>query len=218
MRISLYTGVMICSTMQKPFAFSLAILAIASLFAMLAIGPALAKDIATIPLDKRLQLTSSSNMDVHLLQVTISDMPYGGAYAEHPEDMLWPVLVYTYENHGSVPQEGHLHVIFTDNKGDTYEKTDPGMLNPVQPGNVSSSRLIEIALPKDRTLTKMTVIQGFEQTDYDLAYPPGSPSASPAASSSPSGSSAPGKFCLGSLVLPLMLVCAAWAGKQIVKK
>lgn len=207
--------------MQKLLASFTTALVFVSLAMALFAGPALAADIVTIPLDKRLPLTSTPNMNVRLIQVTISDTTYGGVFAPDPAAVLFPVLVYEFENHGSTSQTGHLYVIFTDDKGDTYEARDPGMLDPVKPGNKSSPRILEIAIPKDRKLTKLTVVQGFEQTDYELAYPSSSspqPTSGPTGGASPTGGATPGQPCLGSLALPLLLVGGAWIGGRLLKK
>jgi hypothetical protein len=206
---------MIFSTMRKPLAFLMAFLLIALLFAAMAAGTASAKDIVTIPLDKRIEITPG--MFAYLIQVTISDTTYGASYAENPDEVIFPVLVYTYENRGTVAQNGHLHIRFVDDQGKTYEGSDAGTMDPVKPGNSSSTRLIEVNIPKDRKVTELHVVMGFEDETILLDYPDiPTPTATPAPVGS--GSASPkGNVCISALLLPLTLVGATWLGRRAIK-
>jgi hypothetical protein len=207
---------MIFSTMQKPLAFLVATLLVALLFVALTAGTASAKDIVTIPLDKRFEGTPG--IYVHLIQVTISDTTYGASFAEDQSKVIFPILVYNYENRGTVAQSGHLHVRFVDNQGTSYDGSDAGTMDPVQPGNTSSTRIIEVNIPKDRKVTELHVVMGFDELIYPLNYPDTyTTTATPGPTGTPS-STPKGNFCIGLLLLPLTIVGAAWIGKRVVKK
>jgi hypothetical protein len=207
---------MILSTMRKPLALLVAFLLVALLFAAMAAGTASAKDIVTIPLDKRIEVTPG--MFAYLIQVTISDTTYGASYAQDPSKVIFPVLVYTYENHGTVAQNGHLHIRFVDDQGKTYEGSDAGTMDPVSPGNTSSTRLIEVNIPKDRKVTELHVVMGFEDETILLNYPDApTPTATPAPAGT-SSASPKGNFCISALLLPLTLVGATWLGRRAIKR
>jgi hypothetical protein len=207
---------MIFSTMRKPLAFLVAFLLVALLFVAMAAGTASAKDLVTIPLDKRIEV--SPGMFAHLIQVTISDTTYGASYAPDPSKVIFPVLVYTYENRGTVAQNGHLHVRFVDDQGNSYEGSDAGTMDPVRPGNSSSTRLIEVNIPKDRRVTELHVVMGFEDQTILLNYPDmPTPTATPVPAGSASASPK-GNFCISTVLLPLLIVGALWIGKRAVKK
>ena len=202
--------------MRKPFALIVAFLLVA-LFATLAAGTASAKDLVTIPLDKRVEVTPG--MYAHLIQVTISDTTYGASYAEDPSKVIFPILVYQYENHGTVAQSGHLKVRFVDDQGNTYNGDDAGTMALVRPGNTSSTRLIEVNIPKDRKVTELVVVMGFDEQTFKLDYPSATtaPTATPGATETPS-SSPKGNVCISMLVLPLTIVGAVWIGRRVSKK
>jgi hypothetical protein len=207
---------MIFSTMRKPLAFLVASLLIALLFVAMAAGTASSKDIVTIPLDKRVEVTPG--MFANLIQVTISDTTYGASYAEDPTKVIFPVLVYTYENRGTVAQNGHLHVRFVDDLGNIYDGSDAGTMDPVKPGNTSSTRIIEVNVPKDRRITELHVVMGFDEQTFMLNYP-GMPTATATPGASGTASASPkGNFCISMVLLPLMLVGATWLGRRVIKK
>ncbi len=131
--------------------------------------------------------------------------------------VIYPILLYTYQNVGCVPETGHLHVRFIDDQGEVYDATDAGTLEPVQPGKTTASRPLEINIPKDRKVTSLIIIQGFNQQTIPLVYPG---TASPTSTPAPSGSASvtPGSLCLGSLILPLTVVGMAWAGMRLSRK
>ncbi len=202
--------------MRKPIAFIIAFLLVAPIIVAIVAGQASAKDLVTIPLNESIQI--SSNLKANLLQITISDITEGGSYAEDPSKVIFPILWYNYQNVGSVPESGHLHVKFIDDQGQVYEGRDEGTLEPIQPGKTSAYRPIEINIPKDRRLTDLVIVMGFSQQTIHLDYP-GSPT--PTSTPAPSGgpaSQGPGGLCPGALLLPLTLIGAAWAGVRLARK
>jgi hypothetical protein len=201
--------------MRKPIAFIIAFLLVAPIIVAIAVGQASAKDIVTIPLNESVQI--SPNLKANLIQITISDTTYGGSFAEDQSKVIFPILVYNYQNVGSVPETGHLHVKFVDDQGEVYDATDPGTMDPIQPGKTGANRPLEINIPKDRKVTSLVVVQGFNQQTIPLVYPG---SASPTSTPAPSGtaSGTPGGLCLGSLILPLTIVGMAWAGMRLSRK
>jgi hypothetical protein len=203
-------------TMRKPFTLIVAFLLVVPLFLAMAAGPVSAKDLVTIPLDKRIEVTPG--MFAHLIQVTISDSTYGGSFAEDQSKVIFPILVYTYENHGTVSQSGHLHVKFVDDQGTSYDGTDAGTMDLVKPGNTSSTRIIEINIPKDRRITELHVIMGFEEQTIKLDYPGlPTPTVTPAATATASATPK-GNFCISTVLLPLTLVGATWLGRRAIKR
>jgi hypothetical protein len=207
---------MIFFTMRKPFALIVAFLLVALPCLALAAGTASAKDIVTIPLDKRIEVTPG--IFAHLIQVTISDTTYGASFAEDQSKVIFPILVYAYENRGTVAQSGHLHVRFVDDQGQSYDGSDAGTMDPVKPGNSSSTRILEVNIPKDRRVTELHVLLGFDEQTFKLYYPDmPTPTATPAPTGTPSASPK-GNICLGSVMLPLTLVGAAWMGPRAIKR
>ncbi len=157
-------------------------------------------------------------MFAHLIHVTISDTTYGASYAEDPCKVIYPVLVYTYENRGTVAQNGHLHVRFVDDQGNSYDGSDAGTMDPVRPGDTSSTRIIEVNIPKDRKVTQLQVVMGFEEQTIPLNYPD-MPTPTPAPGATGTASASPkGNFCISTVLLPLMLVGATWLGGRAIKK
>jgi len=202
--------------MRKPLAFLVAFLLVALLFVAMAAGTASAKDIVNIPLDKRIEVTPG--MFAYLIQVTISDTTYGASYAEDPNKVIFPVLVYTYENRGTVAQNGHLHIRFVDDQGKSYDGSDAGTMDPVKPGNTSSTRLIEVNIPKDRKVTELHILMGFEEQTILLNYPDmPTPTATPGPAGTASASPK-GNFCISMVLLPLMLVGVTWLGRRVIKR
>lgn len=199
--------------MQK----TLALLAVVLLAFILASGPvtgATERDEFTIPLDRYVNL--STNLTIHILQVTISDLTYGGAYSPDPENMTWPIIMFQYENYGTQQVAGRLHVQFVDNAGSVYDKSDVYNGGPIYPGKKSTPQMLEIAMPKDRTLTQLVVIDEWtkDQTVIPVVYP--------ASMSSPSSTSEPlvltGDTLRNLLIIPLILVVVGLVGWYIAKK
>ncbi len=87
--------------MRKLFMLIVAFVLVALPFVAMSAGSASAKDIVTIPLDKRFEVTPG--IVVHLIQLTISDTTYGASFAQDESKVVYPVLVYNYENHGTIP-------------------------------------------------------------------------------------------------------------------
>jgi hypothetical protein len=182
----------------------------------LAAGTASANVIATIPLDKRVEVTPG--MEVHLMHVSVSDITLGGSFAEDPSKVIFPILVYQYENHGTVAQSGHLQVRFVDDQGQSYDGNDAGTMESIKPGDTSSLRSIEINIPKDRKLTELIVVMGFDEQTFPLTYP-GTPTPAPTPGPTGTPSASPkGNLCLGMVLLPLTVLGAAWIGTRVTRK
>jgi hypothetical protein len=208
---------LIFSTMRKPFTLIVAFLLIALLFVAMSAGCASAKDIVTISLDKRFEVTPG--IIVHLIQLTISDTTYGASFAQDESKVVYPVLVYNYENHGTVPATGHLHARFVDDQGTIYDGVDAGEIGQIPPGGTSSTWIIEVNIPKDRKITEITFVRGLEpETTYTITYP-ATPTPSPVPTATPAASAArKGNFCISTVLLPLLLVGAAWLGGRAIKR
>jgi len=207
--------------MRKLLLSGPAALALVLLLAALSAWPAQATDIESVTLDKRVPV--SDTMDAYLAQLTISDTTYGGAYAPDPQNSLFAVLVYNYENHGSTPQTGHLNIAFLDDNGTWYPAVDPGTLSPVGPGQTSYRSTLEIAFPKDRKLVGYKFVKGFQETDFSLPYymPSGSPTATPTSqpSASTGGSATPTPALpAGAAVLMLIIAGTALAGRRLIRR
>jgi hypothetical protein len=206
----------ILSTMRRPFALIVALLLITPLLMALAAGTASAKDLVAVPLDQRVEVTPG--MYAHLIQLTISDTSYGASFADDLDNVLFPVLVYNYENNGTVAQTGHLHVRFTDDHGQTYDGRDAGTMAQIQPDSISSIDFIEINIPKDRKITELTVIMGFKEQTIPIDYPD-MPAPTPAPTSNATPSASPtGTICISTMLLPLTLIGVAWAGTRMARK
>jgi hypothetical protein len=206
--------------MQRRLTLITTLLLVATLFVAMAAGVASAAPassiLATIQLDKDVEVTPG--MQAHLMYISISDETWGGSYAQDPSAVIYPILSYTYENHGTVPQNGHLNVRFVDDLGQSYEGKDDGTMDTIAPGKTSSTRTIEINIPKERKLTGLVVIMGFEEVTYPIDYPDlQTPTATPepgeASSASPTGT-----VCIGAMLLPLVLVGTVWIGKRMARK
>lgn len=190
----------------------------AALLLAVSVAPAMAADI-TIPVGKTQHMTD--NLDVRFIQVTIAPVSHAQTYTEHPEERIFPILVYRYVNVGTKGEIGHLTIKFTDDQGTEYKTTDPGTMVPINPGTESEDRYLEVDIPKDRKIVKFTVVKGFDEFDYPLTYP--GPTATPVqqATVTPTGqptpSPTPQKLCLGSMILPLLAVGAVFVGRRYVK-
>ena len=203
--------------MQRSHVFIVALLLAVPLLAAAIAAPASATDVATIPIDRQIEVTPG--MFANLIQLTISDTTYGGSFAPDPSKVIFPVLVYTYTNRGTVAQNGHLHVRFVDDQGQTYDGSDPGTMDAVQPGQTTGVRTIEINVPKDRKITELVVVMGFEEQTIKITYPgTTTPTPSPAPTAAAGTASPKGNACIGSVVLPLLIVGIAWAGFRITRK
>lgn len=203
--------------MRKPYPLIVAFLLVALLFVAMSAGTASARDIVTIPLDKRFEVTPG--IVVHLIQLTISDTTYGASFAQDESKVVYPVLVYNYENHGTVPMRGHLHARFVDDQGTIYDGVDAGEIGLIPPGGTSSTWIIEVNIPKDRKLTEITFVRGLEpETTYVINYPD-MPTPTPAPTAGASASPSPkGNFCISTVLLPLTLLGVTWLGRRAIKR
>jgi len=202
--------------MQKP----LALLAVVLLAFILATGlatGAVERDEFTIPLDRYVNL--STNLTIHILQVTISNVTYGGAYSADPDNSVWPVLMFQYENYGVQQVAGRLHMQFIDNASSVYDKTDVYMGGPIYPGKKSIPQTMEIAMPKGRVLTGLIVID--EWTKKQVLIPVEYESATSAVSS-PTPTTVPEILIVDDnlrnlLIIPIILVIVGLVGWYIAK-
>lgn len=206
--------------MRRLIGFAVAAMLAVPLLVAVAVGPAMATDLAVIPLNKDVEVTPG--MYAHLIQVTISDTTYGASYAQDPNAVVFPMVLYTYQNRGTISQYGHLQVQFIDDKGQIYNDTDYGTIFEVQPGNTSEVRFLEVNIPKERKVVELKIILGLDEVDIPISYQVSTPAPGSTSSTGTTPSAGPkGNVCIGSLVLPLLLVgivSAAWAGRRIAKK
>jgi hypothetical protein len=124
----------------------------------------------------------SNNLTVHMIQLTMSNLTYGGAYSTDPVNTVWPVLVFKYENHGKAQVACRLHVKLIDNASAVYEKTDVTIPQPIYPGQVSTFVTLEFAVPKSRTITKLIVIDDALKNvtaELPIVYPTPTPLPTP---------------------------------------
>lgn len=173
-------------------------------------APLAAADEAVIPLDKDQRI--SDNINAHLVQVVLKGAPISNEYwvEGDPGNYLWPTLYYYYENTGTEAETGRITVRFTDDKGDEYKVSDAGTFDKISPGGRSGERTLNVGIPKDRKVVRMTVIKGFDEYSYELTYASATsaPTAAPTGTTTPTqpaGTSTPTQFCLGSWALPLLI-------------
>ncbi len=141
-----------------------------------------------IPLDTDVYLTG--NMTVHIIQLTMSNITYGGAYSPDPEHSVWPVITFQYENRGMSQLRGRLHLQIVDNSstvppGYTYDKVDYTIPQPITPGQKSQPVTLEFAIPKGRLVTKLVIIDDDIGHRIAAEIPIVYPSAAPAATATP---------------------------------
>lgn len=196
---------------------TLALLSVVLLAFILASGQvtgATERDEFTIPLDRYVNL--STNLTIHILQVTISDVTYGGAYSPDPVNATWPTIMFQYENYGTQQVAGRLHVQFVDNAGSVYDKSDVYNGGPIYPGKKSTPQMLEIAMPKGRTLTQLVVIDEWtkDQTVIPVVY------TTPVLSSTPTPASMvlAGDNLRNLFIIPVILVAVGLVGWYIAKK
>ncbi|MGE5556963.1 MAG: hypothetical protein ACM3QV_00365 [Caulobacteraceae bacterium] len=164
--------------------------------------PAIAEDL-TIPIDE--EYLRADNMKVHFSKVTITDRLEGQAFTSDPEHSKFPKLYFTYENLGNVANNGHLSMAFVDDKGNVYRVNDVTM-DPIQPGKTSDRvRFLEVAVPKNVTITKFVIYEGSLVTEYPIKYK-GETTPIPG-NNNPAGSKA---ICCLSSLLPLLVVGTAF--------
>jgi hypothetical protein len=138
-------------------------------------------DEIVIPLDRYVNF--SNNLTVHLLQVTLSNISYYSTYSPDTANSIWPIVVFQYENHGNAQVACRFHVQIVDNTstvpaGWKYDKTDETIYQPLYPDQTLSTMTLEFAMPKDRILTNLTVIDdGVHKVvaDIPIVYPASTP-------------------------------------------
>jgi hypothetical protein len=199
--------------MQK----TLALIAVVLLALIMVSGQATGatvRDEFTIPLDK--SVTLSTNLTVYLMQVTISNETYGGAYSPDPANSIWPALVFQYKNFGTQQVAGRLHVQFVDNEDSVYDKKDVYMGGPIYPDKSSLPQTLEIAIPKDRVLTKIIVIDEWtaEQTVIPVDYHASTLSSTPI----PISALVTDDSLRNLLIIPIILVVVGLVGWYIAKR
>ncbi|WP_424357228.1 hypothetical protein [Methanocella sp. MCL-LM] len=171
-------------------------------------APLAAADEPTIPLNKDQRI--SDNINAHLIQVVVKGAPISNEYwvEGDPGNYIWPTLYYYYENKGSAAETGHLTVRFTDDKGDEYKISDAGTLDRIDPGQRTGERTLNVGIPKDRKVVRMTVVKGFDEYPYELTYATATATQTTTptgTTTQPAGTSTPTRFCLGSWALPLFI-------------
>jgi hypothetical protein len=139
-----------------------------------------------IPLNK--YITFHNNLTVYLSQVTISNFSYYSTYSPDPANTVWPILVFRYENHGNYQVACRFHVQIVDNTskvpdGWRYDKTDETVYQTLYPNQNSSVMTLEFAMPKDRILTNLSIIDDGihkEIANIPIVYPTPTPLPTPA--------------------------------------
>ncbi len=174
----------------------------------------------TIPLN--LDVNFSNNLTVHLIQVTMSNITYYSTYSPDPLNTVWPVLVFQYENRGNYQTACRFHVQISDNTskvpaGWNYDKTDNAIYTPLYPGKNSSLMTLEFAMPKDRILTNLSVIDDNlhkEVANIPIVYPNSAPSSS--TTQEPQALIADDSL-RNLLIIPIILVVVGLVGWYIAK-
>lgn len=149
------------------------------------------------------------DMVIHVLQVNITDYPMGNVYSPDPSNTVWPKLVFTYENRGSVPINGNLEVTFYDDMGNQYPPggriTDITM-DPIQPGKTSDIRFVEAAvIPRDTKIAGFKVYINGRAEAVDIPYATATPTPVP-------GEGGTGMCCIA-MLMPVMAIGAYIANK-----
>lgn len=177
-------------------------------------GTALAAD-TTIPINKDFK---EGDMVVHLLQVSITDRSTGNVYSPDPANTVWPKLVFTYENIGSVPLNGNLEIAFIDAQGNQYpanKRLTDITMKQIAPGNTSEARFIEAAvIPKDTRITQFKIYYEGKATTFDIPYggtAVATATTSPAASP---GTATDGGPCAIAIILPALAILVAARTKR----
>lgn len=197
-------------SLSLPVSLLLAALLLASLT-----SSASAEGDVTIPLDRYVNL--SNGLTVQLIQITISNVTYGGANALDPNS-VFPILIIKYHNFGNYRAPGRLHVQFRDNASTVYDKKDYTIIEPIFPNSVHAPVMIEVAMPKSRKLTNLTVIDDdIHKTieDIPIVYPTPTPTPGPA---SVPPEEIQGDDLRNLLIIPILLGIVGLVGWYIAKK
>jgi hypothetical protein len=180
----------------------LSILVVASFF----VTPALAADV-TIPINKYHVLNKT--MRLNIINVFITEKAWAGTFTDDVENTSWPKLVYTYENIGKVPDWGRFHMAFIDENGKVYPKED-FTKDPIYPGNSSSVRFLEAAVPKGVKVTRFVIYKGnttIIDAEYEIPY-------AQAATPTPVPEDGPKRTCLIFLIMPLLVIGTIFISKR----
>jgi MYXO-CTERM domain-containing protein len=184
------------------------IMAICALALMAA--PAMAEDV-TIPINKDYK---SGDMIVHITKVTITDKYEGNTYSADPDNTIWPKVWFSYENKGTTPVNGNLYVGFADDKGIMYwdAKNNRSMVDitmyPIQPGQTSDERFLEVAAPKGTKITQLIIFGPYQKTDMVIDLTGGSTATATTAATGQDGAPS---ICPSLLLLPLLVLGMAAA-------
>jgi hypothetical protein len=146
--------------MLKTLGMVWALLLIGAFFITATAGASSGGDMV-IPMDRYVNL--SNGLIIHLEQVTISDLSLYSTYSPDNANTTWILLVFHYEYYGKHQVACRFHVQIVDDTGTVpagwrYDKTDETIYKPLYPNEVSSTMTLEFAMPKDRRLTKLIVI------------------------------------------------------------
>jgi hypothetical protein len=111
-----------------------------------------------------------SDVEVHLLYLEIGDYPMGSTYTTTPLGRVeWVRLFYTYENHGTVTEEGYIQPEFIDTENNVYTLTNGTYTGEnVQAGTTSSLQFVEIPVSKGAVIKTVRVTQGFDVQDFNV--------------------------------------------------
>lgn len=191
----------------------------AALFIMF-IADASASNETTFPLEQRVQL--SNNLTVHIIQVTVSNVTYGGAYSSDPEHSVWPIVVFQYENNGNVPLPSRLHVRFVDNESKSYDQVSESM-ELVLPGKTYAPAMIEVAIPQNRFLTELVIVddsidQKTVTREISIPIPNATPTPEPTASTPGISDISIGDNVFTIALIPIILAGIGLAGWLMARK
>ncbi|MCD1295748.1 hypothetical protein CUJ83_12135 [Methanocella sp. CWC-04] len=149
-------------------------------------------------------LRKGTNIKVNLIEVDISEKQLGSKTSPYPlEETKWVRLVYTYENLGDKSEKGYLNIKFLDTDNNEYPMGEVEYTGrDVAPHSFSEVRFIEIPVPKDAVIDRFVIIQGFDETTYNIPQTE-KPTPTPAITATPGPTQEPPKTCMP--FLPFMI-------------
>jgi hypothetical protein len=123
-----------------------------------------------------------THITVHIIEINITDHQMGN-FIPSPDafNVKYAKVVYTFENTGDTEDKGYLNVSFIDSNGNEYNREDYTG-EPVPAHSTSVLDFMEIAVPKNSTLVKIKITQGFSETFFDIPQITATPSAQTTAS------------------------------------
>lgn len=164
-----------------------AIIAGAMLLLLAATAPAAYAD--QVVLSDQQYRMSDKDIIVHIKAVNVADFPHSNIMPQ--PDMKYYQLIYNFENIGDTEDRGFIQPTFIDSSGSQYRYMEYTSVN-VRPHHTSADHFIEMPVPKDRIITKIVFIDGFDNHTFNLANPASTSSPAPSGSPTASATPAPG--------------------------